>query len=93
MNFKLFMQKINPVKHPPRIVGLASEQTRRIPRHPNGRVDWNRIPLNTRVRIPNYIDGGFWEGVYIGTRYNGRIEVRCDDNCIEYVNRSSVEII
>ena len=93
MNFKLIMQKTNPVKHPPKIPGLIPEQTWRIPRYRNGRINWNRVPLQTRVRIPNYIDGGYWEGVFEGIRPNGRIQVLCDDNCVEYMNRSNVEII
>lgn len=88
MNFKLFMQKINPVKHPPKILRLVPEQTRGIPRHRNGRPDWSRIVVGTRIRV-----NGIWDGYFSGFTRRGLIICMCDDGVEEYSIRSNVEFI
>lgn len=97
MNFKLFMQKINPVKHPPKILRLVPEQTRGIPipeqtrgipRHRNGRPDWTRIVVGTRIRV-----NGIWDGYFSGFTRRGLIICMCDDGVEEYSIRSEVEFI
>ena len=43
MNFKIFMTKVNPINHPARPV-LP------VPRHRNGRINWEVIRPGTRLR-------------------------------------------
>ena len=43
MNFRLFMAKINPIKHP-------AKPVQSIPRYRNGRINWNEIRPGTVLR-------------------------------------------
>lgn len=43
MNFKMFMTKVNPINHPAR-------PQLPIPRHRNGRINWEAIRPGTRLR-------------------------------------------
>lgn len=43
MNFKMFMTKINPINHPAKL-------ELPIPRHRNGRINWDSVVPGTRLR-------------------------------------------
>lgn len=61
MNFKEFMRKVHPVKHPS---GLRSTK---IVFFKNGRVDWRTVPRGTRVRCRYRGELNDFEGTFHST--------------------------
>lgn len=80
MNFKEFIFRTHPIKHPNRLPLV-------IPRFRNGKINWNLVPKNTKVKWIH------WEGKFSSITRAGLIEIICDDGYIEYAPKSEVIIL
>lgn len=47
MSFKQFVSEVNPLKHPPKLVKLLPNRSSKIPRHRNGRINWELVEPGT----------------------------------------------
>lgn len=80
MNFKEFSVRFNPIKHPNRPPLV-------IPRFRNGKINWNLVPKNTKIRWT------CWEGKFSSITRAGLIEIIYDDGYTEYAPKSEVIIL